>query len=102
MKADFHQVSVVEKLSFLLLVIPFASLTLGILSEIFFGDQYFFLVSISGFLFLPTGIFALLIQLFRIAKKRPANLLNTLILIISVITTVVGVIACMAIYVIVG
>ena len=92
--------SVLEKLSLVLLVIPFGSMALWILTSIFSDGDYFFFFPIAMFLFFPTGFFALSVQLFRIITKRPVNPFNGLMLGCSIITIVVGIFACMAIYVV--
>jgi len=95
-------ITVVEMLSLVLLIIPFGGIAWLFLTEIFLGDSYFPIFSMSMFLFLPTGIFALLVQRIRIARKRPAGLFNRFMLGASIFTVIVGVFACMAIYVAVG
>jgi len=95
-------ISVVEMFSLVLLVVPFGGIAFLIFTEIFLGDSYFPIFSISMFLFFPTGAFALLVQLIRIARKRPTSSFNRFVLGFSVFTVIVGIFACMAIYVAVG
>jgi hypothetical protein len=95
-------IRIVEILSLVFLVIPFGSMVLWILASSFLEGDYFFFFPTAMFLFFPTGIFALLVQLFRIARKRPANSFNRFMLGFSIITFIVGLFACMAIYVVAG
>jgi hypothetical protein len=94
--------SVVEKTSLILLVVPFGSIVLWIFTDIFLEARYFFFFPTALFLFFPTGFFALLIQLFRITRKRPINPFNGLMLGFSIITVFIGILACMLLYVAVG
>jgi hypothetical protein len=91
-----------EILSFVLIAFPFASMALWILTSAFLKGDYFFFFPIAMFTFLPTGIFALLVQLFRALVKRKLSLFGFLLLGSSIITIFIGIIAWMAIYVAVG
>jgi hypothetical protein len=95
-------ISVFEMFSLVLLIIPFGGIAWLIITEIFLGDSYFPIFSMSMFLFLPIGVFALLVQLIRIARKRTTSSFNKFMLGSSIFTVIVGVFACMAIYVAVG
>jgi hypothetical protein len=105
-KLDTHWIDkfihVIEIFSLVLLIMPFGSMALSILTSTFLEGDYFFFFPTAIFLFFPIGIFALLIQLFRIARKHPANSFNKFLLGFSIITTILGVFACMAIFVVAG
>ena len=87
-----------ERLSFILIFIPFLSIILWI----FLRYEYFFFFPIAMFTFLPTGVFALLIQRIKIFRKHPYNELSSFIYGMSILATGIGILAYMAIYVVTG
>jgi hypothetical protein len=95
-------IRIVEILSLVLLAIPFGSIALSILTSLFLDGDYFFFFPVAMFLFFPTGIFALLVQIFRITRKHPASSFNKFMLNFSIFTVIVGIFACMAIFVVAG
>ena len=93
-------ISIAEKISFILILIPFCSMALWILTPIFLDGDYFFFFPTAMFSFFPTGIIALLVQMFRIGRKRPSNNFSIFMFVSSLITIFIGSLACMAIYVV--
>jgi len=95
-------IRIFEILSLILLAIPFGSMALWMLASSFLDGDYFFFFPTAMFLFFPTGVLAFLIQLIRITRKRPASSFNRFMLGFSIFAVIVGVFACMAIYVVAG
>jgi hypothetical protein len=93
-------ISIAEKISFIVMLFPFGSMALWILTPIFLEGDYFIFFPTAMFSFFPAGIFALLVQIFRIGRKRPANNFSIFLFVASLITTLIGSLACMAIYVV--
>lgn len=91
-------IRIIEILSLVFLVVPYGSMALWILASEFLHGDYFFFFPTALFLFLPTGIFALLVQLIRIARKHPANSFNRFVLGFSKFTVFIGVFAYMLIF----
>lgn len=91
---------IVERISFLLLIVPYAMLMSSILLDIFTIGDYFVLFPIALLSFFPIGIFAILIQIIRKIQKNPPDHLNGLVFVCSLITVIIGVLAYMLIYVV--
>jgi len=91
-------IRIIEILSLVFLVIPYGSMMLWMLASAFLQGDYFIFFPIALFLFLPTGIFALLVQLIRTARKRPANSFNRFMFGFSKFTVFIGVFAYMLIF----
>ena len=95
-------ISSVERISFVGMLIPFGSMVLWIFTSSFLEGDYFFFFPTAMFSFFPTGIFALIIQIFRISRKRPANNFSIFMFMSSLVTVLIGLLACMAIYAVAG
>ena len=95
-------VSIAEKISLIVLLIPFGSMASWVLASSFLEGDFFFFFPTAMFSFFPAGIFALFVQIFRIGKKRPANDFSIFMFVSSLITVLIGSLACMAIYVVAG
>ena len=91
-----------EILSLVLMAFPFGCIALWILASEFLVGDYFFFFPTAMFTFLPAGLFALFVQLFRIVSKRPSSLFSTLLFRSSIITIIIGILAWMAIFVATG
>jgi hypothetical protein len=102
MLLSYKTFRIIEKISSILLVIPYAIMMSYILFYVFARVDYFILFPISLFSFFPIGIFAFLIQILRKIQKGPPDPLNGLFLVCSLITVIIGVFAWMLIYVVTG
>lgn len=97
-------ISIAEILSALLLVVPYASIAAWLFSSFFLEKEYFIFFPTALLLFLPTGIFSLFVQFFRIIriKKTPITPFNGFMLGGSVLNVIIGIFAYMLLYVAVG
>ena len=93
---------IVEKISLFVMLIPFGSIALWVLASSFLEGDFFFFFPTAMFSFFPAGVFALLVQIIRIGRKRPANNFSVFMFVSSLITVLIGSFACMAIYAITG
>mgnify|MGYP000922360001 CR=1 FL=1 len=93
-------IRILEVISLVLMLVPY--FLIGASMSSIPGKDYFFLFADGLISILPTGIFALIIQLIRKLRKQSASTLSNIVLISSIVTSIFGVLAIMLIYAVAG
>jgi hypothetical protein len=95
-------ISIFEVISLVLMLVPYFMIEEAIRLSSVPGKDYFFLFPDGLISILPTGVFALSIQLVRKFRKQSASTLSNVVLKSSIVTTIFGVLAIMLIYAVAG
>jgi hypothetical protein len=93
--------SILQIISIALIAIPFCSMAIFLFFPSIVPDEDYFSFFLAAlYLFLPSGVLAFLVQILRIIRKRTINTFGLVILVLSIPTMCVGILAYMAIYIV--